>query len=383
MKIVMLSEDFLPNVGGITSHIVYLSEALVGLGHNVVVVKPGQGEQRTFADSRGFEITHLKAQGSRLKDIAHVHAFLKNYGACEGVDIVHWHQLVGYETKFLKNVARVFTNHTSMYLEQYEYAFKRLQLRLMLSHVDAIISPSRELEAKSSFLKPRVGNYYIPNGVDDRRFIPAQKISKLDERLSLLMSKKDEGNSLILCPRRLEPKCGVEYFVRALPEILKKRPNTYAVMAGRGGFFQEQNRLMSILESNGIADRALFLGDVPNEDMPALYDISDAVVLPSLMEATSISCLEAMACAKPIVATRVGGLPELLEDQKSGLLVKPYNSGELAGALLEVLDNREHAKNLGLESRKRVQERFTWKAIAQQTCEVYQDVIDYYARARH
>jgi glycosyltransferase involved in cell wall biosynthesis len=380
MKILMLSEDFLPNIGGITSHIVYLSEALVKAGHEVAVLKPGQESTISFFDERGFEIVYFR---KHVFNKLALHAFIGDLVKTRGFDVVHWHQLVGYETKFLPRVAKIFTNHTSMYLEQYEYARKRLALKIMLSHVDAIISPSRELEQKSAFLNPRLGNYYVPNGVDERRFIAARLLKDEVAHFADVVAQKKAGKTIILCPRRLEPKCGVNYFIESLPFILDSREDVCGVIAGRGGFFEEEKKLKSWLSARGIADRVLFLGDVKNTDMPALYALSDLVVFPSLMEATSISCLEAMSCAKPIVATNVGGLPELISDGVNGFLVEPRSSNALASSLLELMKSPQLAEQFGRASRAHVEDKFTWRSIAHQTVQIYQNAVDFYARSHH
>ena len=375
MKILMLSEDFLPNVGGITSHIVYLSKFLVELGHQVTILKPSQKEEAEFIHDFGFKVIHLKGKRSNFFNKIYIRGFIKNLFEKEGFDILHCHQLIGYETKFLKNIPKIFTNHTSMYLEEYEKIRGRIRLKLMLNHVDAIISPSKELQHKSSIIKNRVGNFYIPNGVDEKRFID-DEVEHTNSKFDFLLEKKDDGEVIILCPRRLEPKCGVQYFVESIPLVLKDYQKCHFVIAGRGGFFDEEDRLKGILDQHGALERVSFLGDIDNSDMPFLYQMSDIVAFPSLMEATSISCLEAMSSGKAIVSTDVGGLPELIDDNIDGLLIKPRYPKAMAEKILQLINDVELRNSLGKKARKKVEENFSWSKIAGKREIIYHKVLN-------
>ena len=377
MKILMLSEDFLPNVGGITSHIVYLSKALVERGHKVVVLKPSQKESKRFVHEYGFEVIHLKKRYPYLLNKLCIRKFIKELFEKEKFDLLHWHQLVGYETKFLGKIPKVFTNHTSMYLEEYEKARGRMRLRVMLSHVDAIISPSLELQSKSEIISPPLGNYYIPNGIDESRFKPA--IKGEEPGFKFLAERKLNGESIILCPRRLETKCGVKYFVESVPKVLARIPGCYFVVAGRGGFFDEEERLKDYLKGKNVLDRVKFLGDVENDDMPFLYNLSDIVAFPSLMEATSISCLEAMSSGKAIVSTDVGGLPELIDNGVDGLLIKPRDPSAMAEKIILLVKDKKLRNRLGRSARKKVEKSFSWTRIAGRTDEVYKKVLKSYS----
>jgi glycosyltransferase involved in cell wall biosynthesis len=376
MKILMLSQDFLPNVGGITSHIVYLSKALVARGHEVLVLKPGQDAYHEWRHPYGFSVMHLKKKPTLFLERFFIRKKIAELCNTQGFDLVHWHQLTGYETKWLPTIPKIFTNHTSMYLEQYERSLGKMKLKLMLNHVDAIISPSQELQEKSAFIAPRHGNAYIANGVDEQKFNPVSVDSSASvDRLDTIRALKQSGASIILCPRRLEPKCGVEYLIRAVPLVVKKIPNAFFVIAGRGGYVEEEKRLKQWTIDNGVQSQVFFLGDVANDAMPMLYTLADVVAFPSLMEATSISCLEAMASGKAIVSTDVGGLAQLIIDYETGLLVKPRDEVMLAHKLCELLEDCTLGNRLGANARRMVEEHFTWSRIAQQTEAIYKKVL--------
>lgn len=106
------------------------------------------------------------------------------------------------------------------------------------------------------------------------------------------------------------------------------------------------------------------------------YDqIADIVVLPSLLEATSLSGLEAMSCGKPLVGSDVGGIPEIIEDGKTGILVHKENPKEIAEAINELLSDEDLAENFGKQARRKAAEEYSWKIVAQKTETIYKKII--------
>lgn len=116
------------------------------------------------------------------------------------------------------------------------------------------------------------------------------------------------------------------------------------------------------------------LGGVANSDMPDLYRASNLSVLPSLLEATSIAGLEAMACGLPLVGTRVGGIPAILRHDDNGLLVEPRRPDQLAQAIQTLAADPSLCARMGARSRQRAVEEFSWQAIAGRTLHAYQQL---------
>ena len=287
--------------------------------------------------------------------------------------MLHWHDLTPncWTTWTLRrDLPLVWTNHTSNYLEMFETPGGRRRIRLFLGHADAIISPSRELYEKSTAtgIAP-ARNFYIPNGVDAEKFRPGNSFGVIDKDYGL-----DPARPIIICPRRLEPKNGVEYFIRAIPLVRKQMSDVQFLIVG-GGFPDERRRFEQMLQESGEMRDVFFTGNVPNTSMPKFYALSTVATLPSLMEATSISGLEAMASGLPLVGTKVGGIPEIIEDGKSGLLVDPRSPEQLAEAYLRLLQSAELRRTLGEGARARVEEVFAWPEIARRTVDVYEKAI--------
>ena len=161
---------------------------------------------------------------------------------------------------------------------------------------------------------------------------------------------------VLLCPRRLVPKNGVDVAVRALASIpshceLPVLP--VLVCAGDGPGRADLGQLAREL---GVERNVVFLGDIAYSDMPGLYAASDAVVVPSVsshgvVEATSISALEAMASGIPVVASAIGGLTELIQDGENGLLTPEGDSDALAAAMAHLVENPGSRRRLGSAAR--------------------------------
>ena len=182
----------------------------------------------------------------------------------------------------------------------------------------------------------------IVNGIDTETFRPVEP--GLPRR---------QGEFLIVCPRRLVEKNGTEFLVRAIP-LLKDRVDVKVHMAGDGPL---RGHLENLAVELGVRERIVFMGSVSNDEMPGVYSSADLVVIPSLVEATSIAALEAMSCERLVAASRVGGLPEII-DEKVGLLFPPASPEAIADAV-EKASRMTEAEAMGREARRRVDEKWS------------------------
>jgi glycosyltransferase involved in cell wall biosynthesis len=180
----------------------------------------------------------------------------------------------------------------------------------------------------------------LHNAIDAR---PRRRIDEERQRLRALWGI-DAGEPVVLCVGRLSREKGHRDLIAALAR-LKTRHRVAPfrlVVAGDG---PERNALQSLAQRAGIADAIRWLGYIENAER--LYGGADAAVLPSHSEGSPVALLEAAAYGLPIVATAVGGVPEILEDGESGLLVPPRDPDALAAALYVIVADRTTAARLG------------------------------------
>lgn len=177
---------------------------------------------------------------------------------------------------------------------------------------------------------------------------------------------------------RLSPNKGHRYLLEALVTICAIVPDVLYLAAGEGETaWRGEGGLRRDLERQGaelgIADNVRFLGYYP--DLRTILHASDVLVSPSLREGMQVSILEAMAAGLPIVATAVGGTPDAVTDGETGLLVPPAQPAAMAAAVLELLSNRDRLRRMGEAGRRRAEERFDTRVVAEQVLRLCEDVV--------
>jgi glycosyltransferase involved in cell wall biosynthesis len=172
--------------------------------------------------------------------------------------------------------------------------------------------------------------------------------------------------TVVLLARRLVEKNGVTVFAEAVTKLQNK--TSRIVFAGDG---DECSNVQSILAAGDAGNQCIFLGNVPNTQMPDIYRAADISVLPSFMEATSITGLESMATGLPLVGTRVGGIPAIISHEETGLLVEPRDADALAAAMDRLIDDAALRSRLGNAARQQAVAKFSWEGIAARTVESY------------
>ena len=180
----------------------------------------------------------------------------------------------------------------------------------------------------------------IPNAVDVDWFRPSDEDRKDALRDELGISKK---SLVVLCPRRLVPKNGVSFAVKAMASVLRSTPNAVLVVAGDGPDREAIERLVADMR---LSSAVVLARSVPHDRMRGFYSASDMVIVPSVTsagveEATSLSMLEGMASGTPVVVTDVGGLKETVRNEVNGLVVPQANPEALAEAIVRL--SQDHA----------------------------------------
>lgn len=366
LRICILSVDFLPNVGGIAAHVYELARALRSLGNDVTIV--------TFRDAffapkeetvDGLHIVRVYLPKNTVL-LYPVFALLEYFTVRrivreKKIDLLHSHYVFpdGFVSRLQSGVPGVATEHTSGFLDRLERGRMLWLYRWVYARMDQIIAPSDELAgAVGSLGVPRQKITFVSNGVDTDKFSPEVPPRDLRKQYTLAPETR-----IVLCPRRLEPKNGVKYLVEAVPAVLRECPDTRFFIVG-GSYPDQLVLLQKRGRELGVQNHIIFAGSVPNAEMPSWYTAADVVVLPSLKEATSIAGLEAMACGRPLVGTNVGGIPYLIDDGKTGLLVEPKDPPGLADALVNVLTNDTTRREMGVAARKKAVDLFSWARIA-------------------
>lgn len=206
----------------------------------------------------------------------------------------------------------------------------------------------------------------IPNCIDASRFNFEVDITSVKDDLRI-----EQSSRIILSVGSLFPVKGHKFLLEAACEIFTKVPDAVIVLAGDGELLDELKHQAS---EQGIADRIRFLGY--RQDVERILKASDVFVMPSLREGTSIAILEAMAANIPIVATAVGGNPEVIIDGKTGILVPPSDSKALAEAIVALLTDHNLASSLAKAAKERVEDVYHPQKNIENLRRLYQDVLE-------
>lgn len=209
----------------------------------------------------------------------------------------------------------------------------------------------------------------VLNGVDTNRFRPGQACG--DERGAHILGPTKRPVLGTVC--RLVDYKGISTLLDAFGRIrrsAKGLPNPLLVIVGDG---PDRATFEAEAQRFGVAEHVLFLGK--RKDVANLYSLFDIFVLPSYTEGLPLTVLEAASCALPIVATRVGGNPEIIKDGHTGLLVAPRKAEPLAAAVVQLWRHYEWARAMGRAAREHVVQKFSIDRTAEEYLQLYQEVL--------
>lgn len=233
--------------------------------------------------------------------------------------------------------------------------------RLVLKQADVLTANSQDLLSKALRIYPKAKGAYcvIPNGVSLDDFYDQD--TKLRER------------AYVLAIGRLHRDKGFDILIHAFSGLASRWPSLDLMIAGDG---QEKNALQALIEDLKMQQRIRLVGTVLGEEKRRLFQDSEFVVQPSRLEPFGITVVEAMASGKAIVASRVGGIPEFVEDGRNGFLVPPEDPGVLGATIENLLQSPEKRKQMEINNRRLAKNQYSWKVIAKQYEATFQKVIN-------
>jgi glycosyltransferase involved in cell wall biosynthesis len=329
----------------------------------------------------------LAADAQRLGINTHVipeseHSFfsifrqLRDYFGRHPVDILHTHKYkdnmlgglaslacgVRVRVRTIHGAPEPFVGFGAAKMALYE-GFDRCVNRWL---VDRIIAVS--LDLKNQLVK-QFGTEKVTcihNAIDTEAIQFTGRHTELRRELNVA-----EDDFVIGTMGRIVPVKGFDSFLRAARHIRQQRSNAKFVIVGDGPL---KESLQVLTHACRLDNDVLFLGH--RSDAPDVLQMMNLFVLPSLSEGIPMVLLEALALALPVVATRVGGIPEVIEDGISGLLVKPGSDQELADGCIALMNDDRLARRLGVAGRKQVEERFSARVMAEKIAELYGELAE-------
>ncbi|RLF28438.1 MAG: hypothetical protein DRN14_04215 [Thermoplasmata archaeon] len=351
--------------GGVVTHVAELASHLSRMGHEVSVLA-GKGD---YLRSRGFRVIGLPGPEDPMTNL-NLSPFLRRKISDllkeEEPDVVHGHHIFSrIPTNAVISASRLgmrslLTTHTSLELGLEivaRFAGIVPWVRRALGASRPVIAVSSSSERLVREICPDAEVVRIPNAVDARRFRPmdpegAKEALGLNGKVILFVGRvtKGKGPGILLA-------------------AAKRIPEGRVVIVGRGHYLPTLRSMVRIL---GMEGRVSFAGHVSDEALPYYYAASDVVVVPSLRPESAPSVvLEAMASGRPVIASATGGMAEIVEDGRTGILVPAGDVGALSSALETVLGDPDLATSLGKEGRRTVLKKYSWDVVIPKLLELY------------
>ena len=383
MRVLMLSWEYPPFViGGIAAHVDGLARAMARSGHDVVVLslqrhEPGTDPVPDDEVVDGVRVLRAVTDLPWLPDddlvarMASANHQLVGLTARLGdwrPEVVHAHDWLvawaGDTLKTLLGVPLVATIHATERGRHGGHVPPGMPAAInavewwLTYQAREVIACSKFMvrEVVSGFELPVEKVHLVPNGVDP-------------ELWALTTGKPVSREQLVVAWGRVQYEKGFQVLVRAIGELRNRLPGVRCIIAGRGSYLSE---LQTQIDVEGVTDIVDLAGFVPDEDLRAILQRAGCVIIPSLYEPFGIVALEGMAAGAPTIVARTGGLAEILDGTKGGMLFEPGNHHDLADRIHTVLTDKTVAATMRTEAAKLIEANYTWDAIAASTIAVYE-----------
>ena len=382
-RICLVTHFFPPHIGGIEKVAEEQCKRLPKLGYQISVLTSKthkQNEHRiegihvfpypvlSLAERVGlpypvplFKAYKIFTEVIRKCDIVHVHGhpYMSSYIACKIAK--------KYKKPLILTQHNTFIDFRS-WLNIVEHLNDWVVGSMVLKDADRVITVSgktMEYVLKLGADKSKTSVMY--NGVDQNFFYPMNK-ERSKDKLGL-----PENKLLILTVRRLVYKNGLDTLLESASLLARDCPNLLFIVVGNG---PDRKFMTNRIRQLGVNDNVRLAGFVPEELLPLYYNAADYFVIPSSSgEGLPLVLLEAMACGLPVIATTVGGTPEIIKDMVNGVLVPPRNQEALAQTISKLLSLKEESQAIRIESRKTVEANLNWDKNVRQLIEIYEEFL--------
>lgn len=264
-----------------------------------------------------------------------------------------------------KNMPVIVTEHDPFVLRGFKGWLKNKLTQNVVAIITASSDAARRAAEQNEMLKERV--VIVPNGIDVHEWQSSlENFDRMEFRRSEFQLKGNE--KIIMCVAELHERKGQKYLIDACVALRETETNFKLIFVGEGPAESSYRR-----QAQTLGDGAIFLGR--RKDIPQLMAAADVFVLPSVREAFGLVLLEAGSLGLPIIASNVGGVPDIIEDKISGVLVASQSPEQLSESLKELLENPEKARRYGAALQKRVEKLFTAAQMAHHTAQLYDAVL--------
>jgi len=294
----------------------------------------------------------------------------------EKIDMCHCQGFLsgflGYLLKKLTKIPYIITIQSADFSLYHPKASKLGLIRIMYDFVEKeVFKNAIKAHTVSKYLQKHYesrgvkNSILIPNGVDRDKF--KELLNKREVRKELGFNVEN----LFVCVSRLEYKNGTHDLIKAMTYLESEIADFKLIICGGG---PDRKKLEKMKINLGLEKEIVFLGDVLHSEIPKYIACSDIFIRPSLAEGFGIVFLEAMACNVPVIGTPVGGIPDFLEDKKTGLFCQPGNPKDIAEKIKILIYDKELRNNIIKNAKEMIIDVYGWDKTSEQVGEVYKEV---------
>ena len=353
------------NWGGAQRHVFDLATSMKEKGHDVWVAVGGNGILKEKLEKAGiytFSVATLGRDISPGKDAGsfkEIYSIIKN----KRPDILHLHSPkasgLGALAGRLLRVKKIVTTVHGWTFNESRPIYERLSIiffswiTMMLSHTTILLS---EMEYSQALYFPWVKNKItlIPLGIKAPTFMSVDGAKQVLSKAIGMDLTTFNKKIVIGTIAELHPNKGLQYLIKAMTSVVEQQPNAISVIVGDG---QENTKLLAQIKESNLDQNIFLAGYIDNaSDYLKAFNV---FALPSVKEGLPYVILEAGCASLPVVATTVGGIPEIVEDMKSGILIQSRNFRELSHALSFMIEHPEERKKYGAALKERVTTKFS------------------------
>lgn len=385
MKIFILDKIIFPDGTGHSTHKFELVKNLSKLGCDVHVLTPDN------SIISGIYSYHLNfGKKNKMNRFNHKLLYLLNIKkiiSSNDFDIIYTRNtVIGIIGLFLKKKRSKFVFEINGLFSE-DKKFERLKNNLtffknlkfsILAHFDILVAKKADAvitvaEGYKRYLVNRMVSkekiIVIPNGADVNTFKPMSNLDTFYESLNI-----SKSNKVVLHVGNIAPYHGIEYIIKSAKIILKKFPDTKFLIVGKG---DDIPRLIDLAERIGVSNAFVFTGYVPYELVPKYINISTVCVAPTNRGkyTSPIKIYEYLSCGKPVVASDLNNIGDLLRKSQSGIAIIPEDEDKLAEAIIKLLDDEQIRTFLGKNGREYVIKHCSWEQVANKTIDVFNIII--------
>lgn len=371
IKVLQVINDTGTGIGGGENYILTLAKHMPKAGFDLVCTCYPGGEFEKVLKGNGIESfpINLSRKGSFSVAMA-IAGFCRN----NNVDIVHAHGATGALAARMASLIpggiRPVTTYHIAITNITDIPFWKKKIFALFDRSTSVVDKKilsvshavKEIMIREAFFaRNRIS--VLHSGIDVSRFKNRQR-GKVRRELCL-----PDPVTVIGVVARLSEEKGIGYLLEAMPHVLERYPNLYLLIAGDGPI---KDKLKNLSVHMGLEQNVIFLGY--RNDIPEFMTDLDLLVMPSLAEGFPLSLLEGMAVGLPIVATRVGGIPEIITDGREGILVSPSDPLALSNSIIHILEDEPFRKEMIEKDREKVNILFSLEKMLTEMSKIYRQV---------